>query len=128
MRLLDVQFFFVTADGFSLVFNRRDQGGPNATVRIKNPVILGCEGQHATLNQLNRELAGMNCFFWMIGLDVWDFPDFLLPLLRNKSPEIRWIFSQRIPRRLPMLLPLEVSLARVFGWYTNWIQVECVIV
>jgi hypothetical protein len=70
----------------------------------------------------------MDGFLGVIALNVRYFPNLLVPLVGNELPEVRWIFTKWVARRLAPVRTLIMGLSRIFGGNPYCVQVEDVTV
>jgi hypothetical protein len=86
----------------TVVHQRCNGGRTYSAERIDDKIILFGKSENKALDELHRELTGMDGFLDMVRFDIWNFPD------------IAWIFAERIAREFTLLFPFVIFLIRVF--------------
>src|SRR5579885_979478 len=121
---LDVVRFFLAPKGVPAVSQGRDQRRADPGERVENPVAYVREREHTALDELDRELTGMDGLLGVVGLHVRNVPQRALPVARHDLPHVRRVLAERVPGGLPMLLALEVGLPGVLRGDADGIEIE----
>src|SRR5207253_149606 len=78
------------------VHERAQRCAPHTHERIKHNVASLCQREYATLDQFDRKLTWVASLFGVIGLDVRNVPNQLVPITLDPRPEVRRVFSERV--------------------------------
>ena len=105
-----------------------EQCGAGSREGVQHQVIFVCQCEHAPFDELDRELARVECFLGVVGLHVGNVPQPRFPLCLYELPDVGRVFTKGISRWSPVIWPgLIISFAGIFRRHSDRVEVEGVL-